>query len=229
MSNNIHIAESGFQDFNLPDQFIAGDTPQVVTRDELVTNAGAWPQYTPLQRNNSTQKLELWAAGNEVAAITAYDVAIGTNVRSAYYFAGMFNIDMIKWPNGTTEAQAEAGLRGMVQARKLLYSNKRTGNEQLGVPAGPSLLKLTPASGALPNSVEDVAMSSVQLAALNNDGAVTYSLYSGAVPAGTSVNSAGLYAGTPTTVGDYTFAVKGVDANGKKIGVVHYTHKIVAA
>lgn len=229
MRYDINYADSDWGDSPLPDQLFAGDTPAVVTKDVSITNVALIPQYRVLQRNASTQAWELWAAGGQpVAGVAAYDIPIGTAKRSAIYIEGMFNIDALVWPNGTTEAQAEAGLRDNVQGRKLLYSDKRTGNEQLGVPAGPSLLTIEPQSGALASSPEDVAMTSVQLTAPNAaDGAVTYALHSGTLPAGTTVNSAGLYAGTPTTQGTYTFAVRGTDSAGK-IGVVHYTHVITA-
>lgn len=230
MRYDINYADSDWGDSPLPPQLFAGDTPAVVTNDHSITNAALWPQYRVLQRNASTQAWELWAAGGlPVAGVVAYDIPIGTAKRSAIYEAGMFNIDALVWPNGTTEAQAQAGLRDLVKGRKLLYSDKRTGNEQLGVPAGPSLLTLVPQSGALANSVEDVAMTSVQLDAPNaSDGAVTYALHSGTLPAGTTLSAAGLYAGTPTTVGAYAFAVRATDSQGK-VGVVHYTHNIVAA
>lgn len=229
MRYDINYADSDWGDSPLPPQLFAGDTPAVVTRDVAITNAALWPQFRVLQRNSSTQAWELWVAGNEVAGVTAFDIPVGTNVRKAIYLAGMFNIDYLVWPDGTTEAQAEAGLRGMIQARKPLYSDKRTGNEQLGVPAGPSLLSIVPQSGALADSVEDVVMTPVQLTAPNaSDGTVTYALHSGALPAGTTLSAAGLYAGTPTTVGAYAFAVRATDSQGK-IGVVHYTHSVVAA
>ena len=44
----------------------------------------------------------------------------------------------IRWPDGTTEAQVQAAARGMLIFRKLLWSDKRTGNEPApGTPAGP--------------------------------------------------------------------------------------------
>ena len=229
MRYDINYADSDWGDSPLPPQLFAGDTPAVVTNDHPITNVAIWPQYRVLQRNASTQAWELWAAGGlPVAGVVAYDLPIGTAKRAAIYEAGMFNIDALVWPNGTTEAQAQAGLRDLVKGRKLLYSDKRTGNEQLGVPAGPSLLTINPQSGALANVPEDVAMPSVQLQALNaSEGAVEYVLYSGTLPAGTTISATGLYAGTPTTQGTYTFAVKATDSAGK-VGVVHYTHTITA-
>lgn len=227
MGNFNQYAEGGAEDFPLPPQLFAGDTPAVVTSDELMTSAAAWPQYTPLQRDASTKAWELWEAGNELAGITAYDIPIATNKRSAVYLAGMFNIDALMWPSGTTEAQAQAACTGTIRCRKLLYSDKRTGNEVLGVPAGPSLLTLLPSSGALPEHVEDTALAAF-MSAPNASGAVVYSLHSGTLPAGITINASTGPSGTPTTVGEYTYAVKGIDATGK-VGVVHYTHSIVAA
>ena len=223
--NDIHIAESAFETSALPPQFIAGDTPALVTADQRFNALVAWPQYTPLQLD-ATNGYEPWVAGNQVAAITPFDIAIGEQ-RKVLILGVMANIDAVLWPSGATENQVEAGLTGMIRARKLLYSDQRTGNEVLGMPAGPQQLEISPASGALTASAEDVAMDSVQLSALNPNGTVTYSLHSGTLPAGTTVSAAGLYAGTPTTVGDYTFAVKGVDETGR-IGIVNYTHEITA-
>lgn len=112
-------------------QIFAGDTPAVVTQDVVIPAAKA--QYVPLGPDYAA-----WAAGQPIIALTAF-AHTGTNQRKAVYTAGMFNIDMIAWPNGTTEAQIQkATEQGMVKFRKPLYSDKRTGTEVLGQLAGPA-------------------------------------------------------------------------------------------
>ena len=141
MSYDIHYASgANAEDTGLPPQLLAGDTPAVATQDFAITVAGAAiPQFSPLARTAGA--LVPWTAGTEIAAITAFDLPIGT-LRKALYVAGMFNIDAINWPDGTTEAQIEAGSTGMLRFRKLLYSDARTGNESTtpgpGEEAGPA-------------------------------------------------------------------------------------------
>lgn len=120
-----------------PPQLMAGDTPAVVTQDFAITVAGATIlQFTPLQRDEDGA-FEPWAAGGEIAAIAAFDLPVGT-LRKAVYTEGMFNIDAIRWPTGTTEAEVEVAQTGNLRFRKLLYSDQRTGNEGApGTPAGP--------------------------------------------------------------------------------------------
>ena len=136
----IHYAEGVVEDNTVPPQLFAGDTPAVSTRDVAITNAAAIGQFVPLQANETTGAYEPWEAGNEIVALTAYDIAIGT-ARSAVYTAGCFNLDAIQWPADTTEAQVQAATTSsQVVFRKLLYSNKRTGNEGApGIPAGPTV------------------------------------------------------------------------------------------
>jgi hypothetical protein len=141
MAYEINYAESsGTEDIGLPPQLFAGDTPPVSTQDIEITTAAAIAQFVPLQQDGVTFAYEPWAAadGLPIAAVTAYAVPIGTT-RNAVYTAGMFNIDAISWPATTTEAQVQAAQRGDCKFRKLLYSDKRTGNEgDPGTPAGPA-------------------------------------------------------------------------------------------
>jgi hypothetical protein len=48
-------------------------------------------------------------------------------------------------------------------------------------------------------------------------GADTFALTSGTLPAGTTLSSAGVVSGTPTTTGTYTFAIKATDALGASV------------
>ena len=69
-----------------------------------------------------------WAAGGQVDAISAYAIPVGTS-RAAVYTEGMFNVDALNWPADTTEVAAMTAMTGDVKYRKLLYSDKRTGDE----------------------------------------------------------------------------------------------------
>lgn len=134
MSNTIHIAgAAGVEDTTVP-QLIAGDTPPMVTRDVLIPAAlGLIPQYTPL--SFATGAYKVWAAGEEIVAMTAYAIPDkGADQRAAVYTAGMFNIDAINWPAATTEDQvAAATIASQMQYRKLLYSDKRVATSGLTV------------------------------------------------------------------------------------------------
>ena len=62
----------------------------------------------------------------------------------------------------------------------------------------------------LPQATAGSAYSQ-QLQAVGGLGSYTWTLDSGAVPAGTSLSSAGVLSGTPTTAGSYNFVVKATD------------------
>lgn len=135
----------GSENLGLPLQLIISDTPPVVTQDVVLTVSGSpMPEFTPLQRDGTTQAWEPWVAadGLPVSGVTCYTIPVGASQRVAVYTEGMFNQDAIKWPDGTTEAQIMAAMRGDVKYRKLLYSNKRTGTEPTtagpGSEAGPA-------------------------------------------------------------------------------------------
>ena len=215
--NKIHIASGpNVETFGLPPQLFAGDTPPVSTQDFPFTVSGnAIPQYTPLKRVAGVWSL--WAAGEQVDAVTAYEIVTGIT-RAAVYTAGMFNIDAIKWPAGTTEAQAMAGMSGDIKYRKLLYSGQRTGNESLyvgpGNEAGPMPLTLVPPSGALTGATDDVAYT-FTLQKVGAGGAVTFAVATGTLPAGLSLNtSTGVISGTPTTAGTSNFTITATDITG---------------
>lgn len=137
LNYDTHYAEVEKVDAPNVDGLFAGDAPAPSTIDvELTVTGTALQQFVPLQRSEAGA-FEPWAAGNEIAAITAYGVPVGTS-RAAVYVAGCFNIDAIRWPADTTEAQVQAAARGMLVFRKLLWSDKRTGTEPPpGTPAGP--------------------------------------------------------------------------------------------
>lgn len=125
----IHIASSGPDETFTPPQLFAGDTPAVVTRDiEIPAALSAIPKNTPLSWDDTGNAYKLWAAGEKVAAVTAYAIPDSGSVqRAAVYTGGMFNQDAVAWPGGTTEAQITDAQSGstVLQFRKLLYSAKR--------------------------------------------------------------------------------------------------------
>lgn len=137
MGNTIHIAESAADEtFSAQPSIMAGDTPPVATRDLLIVAAvAALPQYTPL--SFATGAYKVWAAGEDIVAMTAYAVPdSASDQRAACFTAGMFNIDAVNWPEGTTEDEvAAATINSQLQFRKLLYSDKRV--DLSGLEVGP--------------------------------------------------------------------------------------------
>ena len=151
MAYNIHYASgANAEDTGLPPQLMAGDTPPVSTQDFSFSLATAIGQFVPLTRDGDS--FEPWAAGDQVDGISAYGIPVGDS-RAAVYTEGMFNIDALAWPEGTTEVDAMTAMTGNVKYRKLLYSDKRTGNESLevgpGNEAGQTVLRITPAGGTV--------------------------------------------------------------------------------
>lgn len=219
MSDNIHIASgANVEDTALPPQFVAGDTPALVTSDVKLTVSGsAIPKYTPLKIDSGNYVP--WTAGAEVAAIAPFDLPVGT-LRKALIFAGMFNIDAIKWPAGTTTAQAEAAQTGMIRYRKLLYSDKRTGDESAYVGPGNEAggQPLAIAAGALPGGTESAAYSyDLDIRTSGGNGARTWALQSGTLPTGVSLNtSTGVVSGTvgASASGSYSPVFKVTDEAG---------------
>lgn len=140
MANEIHIAQSFDDDVYAGTQpIMAGDTPPMATRDVLFPAAlPAIAQYTPLSWDGVGGAYKVWAAGETISAMTAYAVPDqAVDQRAAVYTAGMFNIDAVNWPAGTTEDQvAAATINSQVQFRKLLYSDKRV--TKSGVLVGPA-------------------------------------------------------------------------------------------
>ena len=135
IENNLGVAgDSSLGVTHIP-QLFAGDTPALQTTDVLIP--GAHDQHVPLGPGYAA-----WAPGQPIIALTAYKVAAGK--RAAPYTAGCFNIDAIRWPSGTTEAQVQTATeQSQLKFRKLLYSDKRTGNEVLGKDAGPAIVPIT--------------------------------------------------------------------------------------
>ena len=94
-------------------------------------------------------------------------------------------------------------------------------------PAAPVCPAITLTPPTMPNGTVGVAYSQT---ILGNGGAPPYSftVTSGTLPAGLTLTSAGVLAGTPTTAGTSTFTVQGTDTNGC-LGTIAYTIIIAAA
>ncbi len=145
MANTIHIATSGADEvFPGVQPIMAGDTPPMATRDVLFPAAlAAIAQYVPLSFAAGAYKV--WAVGETISAMTAYAIPDqAVDQRAAVYTAGMFNIDAVTWPAGTTEENVVAAtINSQVQFRKLLYSDKRVAKS--GLLVGPAYT--APAAG----------------------------------------------------------------------------------
>ncbi|MHB8628918.1 MAG: choice-of-anchor Q domain-containing protein [Aggregatilineales bacterium] len=76
-------------------------------------------------------------------------------------------------------------------------------------------LTITPTT--LPVGVRNSAYSTSTLTGHGGKAAYSFSIGSGALPNGLSLNSAGVISGTPTTIGSFTFAVSATDAYGATI------------
>jgi hypothetical protein len=75
-------------------------------------------------------------------------------------------------------------------------------------------IAVTPAAGALPGATHAVAYNET-IAATGGDGSVTYSIASGALPAGVTLDPAtGILSGAPTATGAFTFTVLATFASG---------------
>ncbi len=137
ITNNLGLASGTVEDGVTPMPLMASDTPAPADKDiAIVVATTAIAQFAPLML--SAGAFVPWVAGSEIAAVSLYILPIGTQ-RAAVRVAGMFNLDAIAWPGGTTEAQVQSASTGMCHFRKLLYSNKRTGTEGApGTPAGPA-------------------------------------------------------------------------------------------
>lgn len=85
-------------------------------------------------------------------------------------------------------------------------------------------ITLTPAT--LSNAQQFAAYTAVLLDGMGGSAPYTFSIDSGALPAGMSLTSAGLISGTPTaTTGDYTAVIRGTDSVGCS-GVRSYTVRV---
>jgi hypothetical protein len=85
----------------------------------------------------------------------------------------------------------------------------------------------SPAAGSLPNGTVNTAYSQT-VAAVDGASPYTYTLSTGALPAGMTINpSTGVIAGAPTTDGNYSVTITATDTNGAT-GLVSYTITVKA-
>ncbi|MGB8197871.1 MAG: Ig domain-containing protein [Acidimicrobiales bacterium] len=82
---------------------------------------------------------------------------------------------------------------------------------------GDQVCPLFVTSSSLPAGTVGVAYPSQQLTATGGTDSYTWSLASGALPAGLTLSSAGAITGTPTASGAFSFVVAATDANGQSI------------
>ncbi|MBB4105838.1 beta strand repeat-containing protein [Allorhizobium borbori] len=88
-------------------------------------------------------------------------------------------------------------------------------------------LTFSPAAGALTNGTVGTAYSQT-LAASGGTAPYTYTVTSGSLPAGLSLNTAtGAISGTPTTAGNASFSISATDT-ANATGVVHYSIAVAA-
>lgn len=73
---------------------------------------------------------------------------------------------------------------------------------------------LTITTASLPGGMKGTAYTTTTLAATGGSGALTWSLYSGSLPAGITLSAAGNISGTPTVSGGYSFTVRVADTAG---------------
>ena len=225
MAYDIHYASgANAEDTGLPPQLMAGDTPPVSTQDFPFSLATAIGQFVPLTRDGDS--FEPWAAGDQVDGISAYDIPVGDS-RAAVYTEGMFNIDALAWPEGTTEVEAMTAMTGNVKYRKLLHSDKRTGNESLevgpGNEAGGVHVRLTPAGGTVSGVAANAAWVR-NFTASKGTAPYTYAVTGGALPTGTSLNaSTGATSGNATAAGTYNYTITATDADGNSVSGLYTT------
>jgi hypothetical protein len=75
----------------------------------------------------------------------------------------------------------------------------------------PAPLLITPASGALPDALANVAYNTA-LTTTGGIGPVTWSVLAGSLPPGISLSATGALSGTSTVVGNYAFTIQAADS-----------------
>jgi hypothetical protein len=79
--------------------------------------------------------------------------------------------------------------------------------------AGPGCPTITLSPATLPAGTVGVAYSQT-IVGSGGTAPYTFTVVAGALPAGLSLTAAGVLSGTPTTASNYTFTIRGTDANG---------------
>lgn len=93
---------------------------------------------------------------------------------------------------------------------KVTDAGGRSGTRSLSI-AIPALAVTT---AAVPDGVVGAAYPATPLAAANANGAVTWTVSAGALPAGMSLSTVGVLSGTPTQGGSFGFTAKATDVGG---------------
>lgn len=97
-----------------------------------------------------------------------------------------------------------------------------TGSQLYTVNIGTSVLTVTPPT--LPAGTRNVAYSQ-NVGATGGTGPYSFTISGGALPAGVTMNSAGLISGTPTTAGSVSFTVRALDTLGN-VGTRLYSFNV---
>ncbi|MGJ4728833.1 putative Ig domain-containing protein [Luteimonas sp. SDU101] len=92
-------------------------------------------------------------------------------------------------------------------------ANGQSGSQAYTLAIAAPSLTLSPAAGALPSALYNNAYSQVFTAA-GGIAPYTYSLVSGALPAGLTLMADGSLSGTPTVSGSFSFSVRATDSSG---------------
>lgn len=102
------------------------------------------------------------------------------------------------------------------------FTGSRSYNLDITATAAPTIT-LSPSS--LSDADEDVTFSRT-ISASGGNSPYTFVRISGALPPGMSLSSGGLYSGTPTTPGNYSFTIRATDQDGFS-GTRAYTHEVI--
>src|SRR5579859_4326728 len=93
----------------------------------------------------------------------------------------------------------------------------------------PAPLLITPASGALPDALANVAYNTA-LTTTGGIGPVTWSVLAGSLPPGISLSATGALSGTSTVVGNYAFTIQAADSGTpQQKTIVSYTLTVASS
>lgn len=91
-------------------------------------------------------------------------------------------------------------------------ANGCTGDQALTLTINCPTISITPTT--LANGTAGVAYGPVNFSQTGGLGAITWSIFAGALPAGVTLTPAGVLSGTPTVTGTFNVTVRATDANG---------------
>lgn len=110
MTNLTQLAGSWIEDPFVPGQIFAGES-FITTESRTLLSGQNIVALAPLGRVTATGKLKLWAPGasdgtEKLMGFACFDVnASGGDKAIDVYEGGVFNVDAIQWPGGTTNLQ----------------------------------------------------------------------------------------------------------------------------